>query len=48
MTTKTLLDPLGQGCVTLNEDELQAVIWSLVTSLCPIAARVQRTVWAWI
>jgi hypothetical protein len=45
MTTNTVLDPFGQGCVTVNEDELQAVIWPLVTFLCPVAALAQRTVW---
>jgi hypothetical protein len=40
-----VLDPVGHGCVTFNEDELHAATPAFVIFLWLVAALVQRTVW---
>jgi hypothetical protein len=41
-----VLDPVGQRWATFTEDELHAVTPALVIFLWPVAALVQRMVWA--
>jgi hypothetical protein len=45
MLTKTVLEPLGQRCLTFKLDEVQEVTSVFVTFLCAVAVLVQLTVW---